>query len=187
MANSLPNHWRFVDHMTMRSLIAAFMLLSLPLHADFPKEGQFGPGVMVGTIGSVSGKYFATDVDAVDFGAEFLNSPWQVFYIDYYRHFPQLFGKGSRFGRETSEYIAIGTGAGFWDRLDNCGRWNCTWNSSTTGTGNGFFVRLVVGAEWSPSRKARYTVFGELGPSYMWYPTNGSAIDVAVGARYYFF
>jgi hypothetical protein len=165
--------------------ILLFVTLGFSAHADFPTEDRFGIGAMVGTLGSISGKFFLTDVDAVDLGVEFLGHPWQVFYGDYYRHFPKIFGKGTRFGRESSLYGAIGTGVGFWDRTDTCGRWHCTWNANTTGAGNGFFVRLVVGVEWYP-RKTNYSVFGELGPSYMWYPTDGNTFDVGVGGRYYF-
>ena len=91
---------------------------------------------------------------------EFFDHPWTVFYGDYFRHFPTLFGIGSRFGRESSPYVGLGTGVGFWDRTDNCGRWHCTWNQNSTGTGNGFFVRLVFGVEWFPKTHTLFSFCG---------------------------
>lgn len=171
----------------MRYLLSAAILLSASVraYADFPVEGTIAPSAIVGTIGSISGKYFVTDVDAVDAAAEFMDHPWQVFYADYYRHFHRLFGKGTRFGRETSLYGGLGAGAGFWDRNDNCGRWNCSWNKNTTGTGNGFFIRAVAGVEWYP-RRTLFSVFAEVAPSYLWYPTNGSTLDFGAGGRFNF-
>jgi hypothetical protein len=169
-------------------VIKAFMvsiLLTCSAHANIPEEGNLGVGAMVGTIGAISGKYWLTSVDALDAGIEFLDHPWTVIYVDYYRHFPGLFGGKSRFGRETSPYVLVGTGMGFWDRTDNCGRWNCSWNPNSTGTGNGFFVRLDIGLEWF-LRATRFSLFGEFGPSYMWYPTSGNTFDVAIGGRFYF-
>jgi hypothetical protein len=108
-----------------------------------------------------------------------------VIYADYYWYFKDVFGKRSRFARESILYAGGGTGAGFWDRTQTCGRWNCSWASNSTGTGNGFFVRAVVGIEWFPPGW-NAGVFTEVAPSYMWYPSTGNTVDFAIGARYYF-
>jgi hypothetical protein len=164
-------------------LIAVFAVTSA---AVTPDEGRIAASAMIGTSGILGAKYWLSKRDAVELGVEYIDHPWAVFYADYSWNIPGLFGgKGAKFWRELSLYIKGGGGAGFWDRKDECGRWNCKWNPESTGSGNGFFLRLLVGLEWYPKRSP-FTVFGEVGPSYMWYPTNGNTIDVNIGGRYYF-
>ncbi|PWU17459.1 MAG: hypothetical protein C5B49_08825 [Bdellovibrio sp.] len=143
------------------------------------------PGISIGTTGALSLKYFFSKDDSVDAAVEYRDHPWAVIYADYYRYFRGLFGQKSRFGREVSPYLGAGTGAGFWDRDDQCGRWKCAWTPGTQGTGNGFFVRLVGGLEWFAPNKA-YTFYFEASPSWMWYPSSGQTVDVVIGAKYYF-
>jgi len=149
-----------------------------------PKGGELGLGAILGTIGAVNGKYWFSKQAAVDLGVEFLDHPFAVFYTDFLWHFPGLFGKGSKFGREASLYLGAGVGAGFWTRADSCGRWDCNWTVGASGTGTGFLARVVVGSEWYPLR-TRFGVFAEIVPSFMLFP-NGDTIDVGVGGRYYF-
>jgi hypothetical protein len=169
----------------MRPLVLSLIILLSLSAAALPTEDSIGPGVQVGTQGALTLKYFFTDEDAVNGGVEFMDHAWSVFFADYIRHFPRLFGKGTRFGRESSLYLGVGAGGGFWDRTDHCGRWRCHWNAGSTGTGNGFFVRAVLGLEWYP-KATHFSVFAEAAPSFMWYPTNGSATDFVLGGRYYF-
>ncbi len=51
-----------------------------------PAENEFGLGLMVGTIVSVTGKYWLTDQAALDFGLGFVGSPWTAIYADYLWH-----------------------------------------------------------------------------------------------------
>jgi hypothetical protein len=150
----------------------------------FPGEGDFAAGGLIGTVGAVNGKYMITKEAGVDAGVEILDHPLTVFYGDILWHFERLFGKSSRFGRESSLYVGGGGGVGFWNRLQTCGRWNCSWPNNSSGSGNGMFIRTVAGVEWYPP-KTHWSVFGEIAPSFMIYP-NGSFIDVAVGGRYWF-
>lgn len=156
-----------------------------PSSVEIDRTGQTGLGLLLGTAGALSGKHWLTGRGAFDLGFEFFDRPWHVAYGDFLWHVPGLFGRGSRFGRESALYFGAGTGVGFWTREDRCGRWRCTWSPSASGTGTGFFVRAVVGTEWYPTH-TRFGVFGELAPSRMYYPSSGSTFDVTVGARYYF-
>jgi hypothetical protein len=165
-------------------LLILIFILSGQAQAIAPDADDFALGAMIGSMGSISGKYWFTNQAAAELGVEFLDHPWSVFYADFLWHFPKLFGSGTRFGRETSAYAGGGAGMGFWDRLDTCGRWNCHWNQGSTGTGTGLFLRSIFGMEWYPG-KSRFGIFAELVPSYMWYP-NGSAFDGGIGGRYYF-
>lgn len=165
------------------TLIAA-VLLTLPAFADWTKEGDLGLGAEIGTMGSVSGKYFVMDQGAVDAGVEFLDHPWTTMYADFLWHFRGVLPQREKFWRESVLYVGAGAGVGFWDRLDTCGRWNCNWGGGL-GTGTGLFIRAVGGLEWFPTR-THWGVFGEIAPSFMWYPGGASFIDVALGGRWYF-
>lgn len=156
-----------------------------PSAGFLPGEGNIAAGFIIGSIGALTAQYWISEEHAVDIGVEFLDHPWQVFYADYTYHFLQPFGKGTRFGRESSLFVGLGTGAGFWDRLDTCGRWNCQWTAGATGTGNGFFVRAPVGIEWYIGR-THIGITAEFAPSFLWYPSNGQTYDVALGSKYVF-
>lgn len=147
--------------------------------------GPFGLGLMVGSIISVTGKYWLSERGALDFGLGFVGQPWTVLYADYIWHIPGLFGKGTQFGRETKAYFGGGGGVGFWRQNGDCGRWNCSWDSNRTGSGTGVFIRGLFGFEWSPNHTP-FGVFGELGPSILLTPGTGGTLDVGVGGRYYF-
>ncbi len=151
----------------------------------WPQEGTIGVGGMIGTIGAISAMYWFTPELTFDANIEFRDHPWNVIFADFMWHFAELFGHGSKFGRETSAYIGAGAGTGFWDRSDKCGRWHCTWNLNTTGTGTGMFLRVVGGVEWYPLRTP-IGVFAEAGPSQMVFPSSGQTFDFAIGSRYYF-
>jgi hypothetical protein len=171
--------------MTRIALLFSIALIAFPLSADMPKEGTFGAGAEIGTVGAITAKYFIIDRGAIDAGIEFLDKPFSVIYSDFLWHIPGLFPRAHKFWRESALYFGGGGGVGFWDRLDSCGRWNCHWNSNSQGAGNGFFIRAVGGIEWYPS-KTHWGVYGEVAPSYIWYPGGASMIDVAVGGRFYF-
>src|SRR5579863_2447442 len=61
-----------------------------------PKAGDIGVGGMVGTIISVSGKYWISNQGAVDFGLGLVGAPWVVVYADYLWHLPRIFGTNSQ-------------------------------------------------------------------------------------------
>src|SRR5690348_7322802 len=67
-------------------------------------RGRLGVGAQVGTIGAVSAKYFLVKHVAIDAGVEFLDHPWGVFFTDLSYYVPGVFGKGTRFGRQSALY-----------------------------------------------------------------------------------
>ncbi len=150
-----------------------------------PTRGSAGIGAMMGTMGAINAKFFITDRDAVDVGIEFMDEPWTVLFADYYVQLNDAFGKKSQFAKQTHLYLGAGAGSGFWSRRQACGRWKCKWDPLATGTGTGFFVRLVAGAEWYLARSP-FGFYAEVAPSYMLHPTTGTAFDAALGARFYF-
>ena len=153
--------------------------------SGFPRDGNIAAGIVIGTMSALTVQYWLTAEHTFDFGVEFRDHPWSVIYADYNFHWHRLFGKGTKFGRESSPYVGIGTGAGFWDRLDNCGRGNCTWTAGATGTGNGFFIRFPIGIDWYPNR-SHIGMLAEFVPSFLWYPSNGQSYDIVLGAKYVF-
>ena len=176
----------------------AFLLafaLSLPCFAgtahpggsnpDVPAQGEFGLGVMVGTIVSATGKYWITDRAAIDFGIGIVGAPWFATYADFLWHIPKIFGTGTKWGRESNLYFGGGGGLAFWDNRGTCGHWSCDWNDNNHDTGTAVFLRGVAGVEWYPIH-TRFGVFGELGPTILVSPGMWATADIAVGGRYYF-
>jgi len=150
-----------------------------------PRPGDFGLGLMLGSIISITGKYWLNKQGALDFGFGFVGQPWTMLYADYLWHIPRAFGTGTKFGRESSLYFGGGGGLGFWNSANGCGHWNCSWDSEHANSGIGLFVRGLVGAEWYPA-PSRFGLFGELGPSIMLIPGTWGALDFDIGGRYYF-
>lgn len=112
-----------------------------------PNEGSFAFGFSLGTNSSLSGKYWITSEAAVDLGVENTTSPWKVYYADFLWHFPKLFGSASKFARETTFYVGAGLGAGHWQREEECGRWKCSWSTTTSGSGTAVFARGILGCD----------------------------------------
>lgn len=147
------------------------------------QESDFGLGVMLGTITSVTGKYWLTQNGAIDFGIGFSDRNTTVIYADYLWHQAGIFGQGTRFGRETSGYIGGGGGLAFWNgNHDECGRWRCDGGRSDSG---GLFIRGLVGFEWHPA-PTRFGVFAELGPTILLVPKTEGSLDIGIGGRFYF-
>ena len=147
------------------------------------ETGDFGLGLMVGTVISATGKYWLSPKGAVDFGLGFSDRNTTVIYADYLYHLAGIFGSGTRFGRETSGYFGGGGGLGFWNGSnDNCGRWRCDGQSSSA---SGLFIRGLVGLEWH-ANPTRFGVFAEVGPSILLVPRTEGSLEFGTGGRYYF-
>ncbi len=157
--------------------------LTLQTSANPGPPGDFGLGLMLGSVVSVTGKYWLSKNGALDFGLGFSGRRGNSIYADYLWHLPGVFGTGTKFGRETSGYLGGGGGVGYWSESYECGRWHCDRRRSDSGTG--IFVRGVFGLEWFPAR-TRFGVFGELGPTMLLAPDTGGSLDVGVGGRFYF-
>lgn len=169
----------------MRKLILIFTaLLYLPSFAGPANPpAEFAFGGMLGNIVSATGKYWFSKRSAIDFGIGFSGSPDAAIYGDYLFHVPQVFGKTTKFTRESALYFGGGVGIAFWEDSYDCGRWGCDRRRSRSGTG--FFVRGLVGVEWYAA-PTRFGVFGELGPTVLFSPTTATDVDVGVGGRFYF-
>jgi hypothetical protein len=139
---------------------------------------------MVGTITSVNGNYWVSNQGSVDFGAAFFVGENHAVYADYLWHIPGIFGKGTKFGRETYGYFGGGGGVGFWDESYYCGRWDCA-RQPHRKKGSGLFLRGIFGFEWYPLH-TQFGVFAEVGPTTLLTPSISTTLDAAVGGRYYF-
>jgi hypothetical protein len=167
----------------MKYLIVFFLFFTTQARAASAPPADFGLGLMVGTMISMTGKYWLDKHGALDFGVSSTGSRGMAVYADYLWHIPGIFGTSTRFGRETSGYVGGGGGVGFWHDSYECGRWGCARRSDDSGTG--IFIRGLCGFEWYP-RTTRFGVFTELGPTFMFAPSTGGSLDLGVGGRYYF-
>jgi len=138
---------------------------------------------MTGSMTSVTGKYWLQKEAALDFGIGFAGYPGSALYLDYLWHIPGVFGRNSKFGRESSIYFGGGGGVAFWDDTYDCGRWHC--DRRPRQRESGVFIRGLAGVEWYAA-PTRFGVFGELGPTILLSPASGSGLDIGVGGRWYF-
>lgn len=164
-----------------RILLILTTLLSLNSQAAGSNPpGDFGVGLMIGSMTAVTGKYWFDKRSAVDFGLTFDDLG---LYADYLFHVPTIFGKGSKFTRETAGYFGGGGGVVFWDDSYECGRWGCDRRTDKTETG--IFLRAFAGFEWFAA-PSRFGVFVELGPTILFAPETDTDFDIQIGGRYYF-
>ncbi|MBX9767241.1 MAG: hypothetical protein K2X47_08220 [Bdellovibrionales bacterium] len=167
----------------MKTLLLILFVLTLkPAHASTVGPGKIGVGLMLGSIVSMTGKYWLSERGALDFGIG-VSGRANSLYGDYLWHVPGMFGTGTRFGRETSGYFGGGLGLGFWSESYECGRWNCSRRTADSGTG--VFLRGLFGAEWYPPA-TRFGVFLEIGPTLLLTPATSGGLDLGLGGRYYF-
>jgi hypothetical protein len=155
-------------------------IFTIQSHASGFESNRLGAGLMLGGISAITGKYWISSQGAVDFGIGFGGRPGTALYADYLWHLPGIFGRGTKFGQQTSGYLGGGGGLAFWN---NCGSWNC--NQPSTTSGNGIFLRGLVGFEWYPPT-TQFGFFAELGPTILISPGTYGAFDIGFGGRYYF-
>ncbi len=150
------------------------------------QAGTFAPGVSVGfkNAGSVSVRYWFTKEISVDANFEILDRPFTVFYTDIYYYFPELLSRAPGHLRESLFYVGGGIGAGLWNRDENCVRFDCTWQEGHRGSGDGYFLRSILGLEWLVPNKIS-GIFTELAPSYLLYPNTKIIYDFLFGIRFY--
>jgi hypothetical protein len=170
----------------MKTIISLLFvsLLSQANASTIAAPGKIGAGLMIGSMFSVTGKYWLSGRDAIDFGIGFGIGKGTLLYGDYLWHVPGIFGKTTQFGRETSGYVGGGAGLGFWSDSYDCGRWKC--DQRTTDSGTGVFLRGVVGFEWYPIEPPKFGFFAELGPTILLIPSTSGTFDIGIGGRYYF-
>lgn len=170
----------------MRSFITLLLTCTLnSAQAEAPKSGDFGLGLTIGSLLAINGKYWVDNRGALSFGFGGMGPHWTVLYGEYLLHIPGLFGKSTKFGRETYAYAGGGAGLGFWRNTADCGRWGCDRGTAKGDSGAGGFIRGLFGFEWYP-KTTRFGVFAELGPNIILAPGTGATLDADIGGRYYF-
>ena len=154
----------------MRSKIHTFFLItSLVLLSStiYSQEKGFGLGIILGEPSGISGKYWLSANDAVDFGIgySFISSKSEFsFHTDYLYHIKDLI---------KSDYnILPYYGFGLRLRLKE--------NNS-----GAFGVRGVAGILWLLDNTP-IDLFFEFAPSFRLLPNTGLDLDIGLGGRYYF-
>lgn len=153
------------------------------VHAAVMPENTFGVGLMIGSQTAVTGKYWLSSANAIDFGVGLGGRNRSSVYGDYLWHVSDLFGNRTEFAREASGYFGAGVGLDFWSDSYECGRWNCSKRTENSGTG--VFLRGLFGFEWVPPT-TRFGLFAEIGPTLLIAPSTYTSLDISLGCRYYF-
>jgi hypothetical protein len=159
-----------------------FALFILPARAQTPGSDRIGLGVVIGAPTAITGKYWTTNDEAIDFGLGFWSSSWILVYGDYHWYWPGLFGGKTKFSTQLLPYMGVGGGFVSWPDRRDCGKWNCDRNGSG---GMGIFARVPFGVEWYPGRPP-LGVFVEISPGLTIIPGTSGFMDLGIGIRYYF-
>src|SRR5262245_22531971 len=126
---------------TTLSAITILIFASSPSLANSPGSNRFGAGVIIGSPTALTGKYWTTQDQALDFGISFWGYHWTMIYGDYHWYWLGLFGHKNKFVSELSLYVGIGGGLTFWSERRDCTRWVC---ERTGESGTAVFARVPV-------------------------------------------
>lgn len=162
--------------------VATILILPITAKAQSPGSGRLGAGVVIGAPTAITGKYWMSNDEAVDFGLSFWGYRWTTLYGDYHWYFDRAFGNRNKFVSQLTPYVGVGGGITFWSERRECGRWSC---GSTGDSGTAIFARVPLGVEWYPVRPP-LGVFAEFIPSFTVIPGTAGFFDFGVGIRYYF-
>jgi hypothetical protein len=134
----------------MRALIPFFIVFNLfsTARAQSPGDGRIGAGIVIGAPTALTGKYWTTSDEAIDFGLSFWGYRWTMLYGDYHWNWAGAFGHRSRFVSQLTPYVGIGAGLVFWGERRDCGRWAC---DAYKDSGTAIFARVPLGIEWYPA------------------------------------
>ncbi|MEQ1877943.1 MAG: hypothetical protein ABL958_14975 [Bdellovibrionia bacterium] len=169
----------------MKKLFCALLIVSsfsIGAFADSPGAGRLGAGIMIGEPTALTGKYWLTRNQAVDFGFGFWTYHSTIIFGDYHWYWPEIFGHKNKFVGDLSLYVGVGGGVASWRDRYWCNRWRC---EATGDSGTAIFVRVPVGVEWFPGHPP-LGVFVEVSPSFSISPGMSGYLDFATGIRYYF-
>jgi hypothetical protein len=138
-----------------KSLLKTLLVLSFafaPQARALDPASKFGAGLMVGSVASLTGKYWSDETRAFDFGLgnNYAGASW--IFADALWH-SLVFAPVPH----ALPYLGAGLGLGFKRSFSN--------NKSDTDA----FVRLPLGMNWLPER-GRFEFFGELVPSFILTP-----------------
>lgn len=156
-----------------------FAIGFLDTQAQGPKGKSFGIGIILGEPTGISAKYWLSNKNALDFaiGGSYFGAPrLQVDYIWNTDAFSSSVvkvyagpGLGIGFGRENNGLWLKGS-KGTWFYRDN--------------DNVGISLRAIVGVTVVPTNSP-LELFLEIGPNIGIVPGFGSAVDAAIGIRYY--
>jgi hypothetical protein len=144
---------------------------------NLSKTGDFGLGVKWGNLTGVTGKYWLTEMHAIDATVAFDNGNTAVG-LDYLWHFREAAADVSSGARAHNFVPYLGAGL--------ISAFGSNTNFFNTHTDNfGLALRIPVGIEYLPD-VASLGVFAEVAPGFGIIPTNYTFLSADLGARYYF-
>lgn len=149
--------------------------------ANATPQGRWGAGLSVGSIVSLTAKYWYAEQNAYDLHLGFTGGA-TILYANHYWHLVNLFGSRTNFAQQLSAYISAGGGVSSWNNRVGCGRWGC---EPAVDSGVSMFVRGAFGAEWLPPDPP-FGLFAEIAPVITVGPRSGGGLDLQIGGRYYF-
>lgn len=146
--------------------------------AQGPKGKEFGFGLILGEPTGLTIKYWVNRENALtaNLGASYFGSP--RIGIDYLWHFDVFKSNIVKMYAGPGLVLGIGEGKGFWYKEKN-GKFYVRSSGET-----GIALRGMFGLNVVP-RNTPLEIFLELGPLVGISPTSGSAIDAALGIRFY--
>jgi hypothetical protein len=167
------------------AMAALVVLLVCPMvsKAAAPAGRPFGLGFVLGEPTAITGKYFLSGDEAVDFGLSFSSGNWFLIYGDYLWHWPAGFGRSSTFVAQLSPYVGVGALVVFFDKTYYGAGKKYSYYDESASVGLG--ARIPLGIEWNPS-KPPIGVFIELVPGIMLMPRTSGFFQAGLGVRYYF-
>jgi len=139
----------------------------------YANAGDLGAGFILGDPTGLTGKYFITGTDALDFGVGASYHDGFYIYGDYLFHFREIFPVD-----ELTVYVGFGAGFHHHDRDDEGKHHNDDEHNSLE-------CRIPVGLEYT-LQKAPLGIFLELVPALEIIPGIDSEIRGGLGLRYYF-
>ncbi len=158
-------------------VVTIFLLVSSQsLFAQSPQGRNWGFGIMLGDPTGLTAKYWTTDVNAFvfDLGSSYFGSPRLD--ADYLWHFDAFHSDIAKLYAGPGVALGFGKGHGFYYSQNN--------GFYVRSSGGGFGVRGIFGVNIIP-RNEPLEFYFEAGLLVGITPDFGSAVDAAVGIRYY--
>jgi hypothetical protein len=177
ISNSIPAVTFAANRSSGGSATSAASTSSSSSHS---RGGPFGLGIAIGDPSAITGKYWLSSSDALDFGISFNLDRYVLFYGDYLLHAWRLPGRA----HELSPYIGIGGVIAFSSGSDHY--WiDDKYFPHRSSSSAAFGIRIPLGIEWRPSA-APIGVFLEIAPGLTIIPGTNSFFQGAIGIRWYF-
>lgn len=148
-----------------RLLIISFICITFSISNSYSQNKSFGVGIILGEPTGLSGKYWTSGINAIDFGLGYSFEKNSNFHLhgNYLFHIDGV--------TKTSERISVYYGPGIRLKLRDE-------NKSRLG------VRGVLGGFWIP-RGSSIDIFVEIAPVMDLIPSTNFNIDGGIGIRYF--